>query len=95
MALLENGFKLGTGVAVGIGAVILAPVILPAIVAAVKPLMIAGIKGGIILYHKTSEMVAEAAETLEDLVAEAKAEAVAEQSSPIGSPGTPEAGATR
>jgi hypothetical protein len=85
MALVENGFRVGTGVAVGIGAIILAPVILPVASAVVKPVLIAGIKGGMILYQKTSELLAEASETIEDLVAEAKAEVMAEQS-PIVSP---------
>lgn len=85
MALLEDGLiKVGTGVAVGIGAIILAPVIFPIVGAVVKPLLRAGIKGGIVLYQKASEMVAEAAETIEDLVEEAKAEVIGGQN-PVAS----------
>jgi hypothetical protein len=80
MALVENGLRAGTGVAVGIGAIILAPMILPLVSAVVKPVLVAGIKGGMMLYRKTSEILAEASETIEDLVVEAKAEVMAEQS---------------
>ena len=76
MALFENGWKgniLG-GLAIGIGSAILAPVVIPILAAAVKPLAKATIKGGLMLYERGKEMVAEIQEVTEDLVAEAKAE---------------------
>jgi len=74
MALFDNGFRIGTGAAIGIGALILAPVLLPVLAAATRPLIKAGMKGGIMLYEKGKEMIAETQELLEDLVAEVKAE---------------------
>jgi hypothetical protein len=79
MALFENGIKMGTGVAVGIGALILAPIVLPMVGSVVKPLIKATIKGGIILFEKGREAIAETAEVLEDIAAEAKAELMKEQ----------------
>ncbi|HTY22664.1 MAG TPA: DUF5132 domain-containing protein [Desulfomonilaceae bacterium] len=57
---------------------LLAPVVIPVVAAAARPILKAAIKGGILLYDKASEMVAEATEVTEDLVAEAKAEIQAE-----------------
>jgi hypothetical protein len=74
MALFDNGFRVSTGLVIGIGAVILAPVIVPVLAAAAKPLIKAGIKGGVMLYEKGQEMIAEAQELFEDLAAEVKAE---------------------
>ena len=79
MALLDNGIKLGTGVAIGLGALILAPTIIPIVGAIVKPLAKAAIKGGIVLVDKSKELIAETMEVLEDLTAEAKAELSQEQ----------------
>ncbi len=76
MALFNNGWKLGTGVAVGLGAIVLAPTILPILGAVAKPFVKAGIKSGMILYGRSREMIAEAAEVIEDLAAEAKAELI-------------------
>lgn len=76
MGLLDNGLKgnVVTGLAIGIGASILAPLVIPLAAAVVKPLLKATIKGGILLYEKGQEAVAEAGEVIEDLAAEAKAE---------------------
>lgn len=95
MALFDNGLKgniLG-GLAIGIGAAILAPAVIPAIASIVKPLAKAAIKGGIILYEKGKETVAEVSEMVEDIVAEAKAELAEPQkevppASPEGSTNT-------
>lgn len=76
MALFDNGLKgniLG-GLAIGIGAAVLAPAVMPVVASIVKPLAKAAIKGGIILYEKGREIVAETGEMIEDIVAEAKAE---------------------
>ncbi len=58
----------------GIAAVVLLPVIVPGVGKVVKPIAKAAIKGGILFYEKSKGMFSEVGETLEDLVAEAKAE---------------------
>jgi hypothetical protein len=58
----------------GIAAIILLPVIVPVAGKVVKPLAKAAIKGGIVLYEQGKGVIAEVGETLEDLIAEAKAE---------------------
>ena len=75
MAWLENGLKttLG-GIAVGIGMAVVAPVIVPILASIAKPLTKAVIKEGLILYDKGRETVAEAKETIDDLVAEVHSE---------------------
>jgi hypothetical protein len=62
-------------IALGVGAVIVAPTVL----ALLKPVAKATIKTGVILYQKTRETIAETGEQLGDLVAEANAEVLAEQ----------------
>ena len=82
MALeLEDLFEdLGTpGIVAGIGALVLAPIVIPAIAKIGKPIAKAAIKGGITLYEKSIVTVAEAGEVLEDLVAEARAELADEE----------------
>jgi hypothetical protein len=75
MAIFEGwkGNILG-GLAIGIGASVLAPVVIPVLASVVKPLSKAAIKGGYLLYEKGRETLAEVQEVVEDLVAEAKAE---------------------
>jgi hypothetical protein len=60
--------------AVGIGASILAPIVIPAVAVVVRPLAKAMIKTGIVVYERGRETVAEVGEVIEDLVAEARAE---------------------
>ena len=89
MALFDDVLKgsLITGLAIGIGAVVLAPVVIPAAAQIVKPLAKAAIKGGIVLYEKGRETIAEMGEVVEDLIAEAKAEmASAQEASPDATP---------
>ncbi len=74
MALWNNGVKLGTGLAIGVGALILAPTVIPAVAAVLRPLAKAAIKSGFIIYEKGREVLAETQEVLEDLAAEARAE---------------------
>ncbi|HEY9811274.1 MAG TPA: DUF5132 domain-containing protein [Halomicronema sp.] len=57
-------------IVVGVGAVLLAPVLIPI----GKPIAKAAIKGGFALYEKSQGIFAEVGEAFEDLVAEAKAE---------------------
>ncbi len=79
MALLENGLKIGTGLAIGLVVIILAPAISPAIAAVVRPVAKASIKSAVLLYEKTLELIAEAKESVEDLAAEAQAELAEER----------------
>ncbi len=59
----------------GIAAIVLLPVLVPVAAGQVgKPLAKATIKGGIVLYEKGKGVIAGVGETLEDIVAEAKAE---------------------
>ncbi len=76
MALFNNGLKgnILTGLAIGIGASVLAPAVIPVLANVVKPLAKAALKGGIVLYEKGLETFAETKEVVEDLIAEAKAE---------------------
>lgn len=73
MRILGNGVNMGS-LAVGAGVVFLAPVVLPIVGAALKPVLKAAIKGGIMAYEGAKVSVAETKETIEDLAAEAKAE---------------------
>ena len=76
MALFDDVLKgnIVTGLAIGIGAAVLAPAVLPVIANVAKPVAKAAIKGGIILFEKGKEAFAEAGEVVEDLVAEVKSE---------------------
>jgi len=76
MGLFDNGLKgnIVTGLAIGIGTALVAPQVIPALAGVVKPLAKAAIKGGLVLYEKSKEAVAEAGEMMEDIVAEVKAE---------------------
>lgn len=89
MALFDNGFKgnILTGFAIGFGATILAPVVMPVVAAIAKPLAKAAIKGGVLLYEKGRETVAEVGEVVEDLVAEAKMEVAEAQKQAAASTG--------
>lgn len=62
-----------TGIAVGAG-LLAAPIVIPAVAGAARPLLKAVIKGGYMLYEYGREMVAEVTEVAEDLFVEAKAE---------------------
>jgi hypothetical protein len=76
MAGIEDLFKgnIATGLAIGIGAAILTPVIVPLISSIGKPLAKSAIKTGILVFEKGRETVAELGEVLDDLIAEAKVE---------------------
>ncbi len=62
------------GVIAGLGAVIVAPVVLLVVTGIGKPIAKSVIKAGIIAYEKSRGTLAEVGESWEDLVAEAKAE---------------------
>lgn len=77
MGFLDNAVKgtVLTGLAIGIGVAVLAPVVLPVLAGVAKPLVKAAMKSGLLLYNKSKEVVAEIGEVTEDLWAEAKTEA--------------------
>lgn len=62
------------GIAIGVGAIILAPIVGPALAKTGKPVAKALVKGSILVYEKSKGALAEARESLEDIVAESKAE---------------------
>ncbi len=76
MGLFDNGLKgnVLTGLAIGIGAAVLGPTVLPVLASVAKPVVKAAIKGGLVLFEKSKETFAEMGEVVEDLVAEAKSE---------------------
>jgi hypothetical protein len=74
MKLFGLSISSGTGIALGVGAVLLAPVVVPVIASVVKPVLKAVIKGGLVAYQGAKVTLAETREALEDLAAEAKAE---------------------
>ena len=76
MAIVEDLLtsEAAKGLAIGLGAVLLAPVALATLGGIGKPVARAFIKSGIIVYEKGRETLAEFGEVVEDLVAEAQAE---------------------
>ncbi|NWF58920.1 MAG: DUF5132 domain-containing protein [Fischerella sp.] len=62
------------GIIAGIGAVLLAPVVIPVVAGVGKPIAKSLIKGGLVLYEKSRGAFAEIGETWDDIVAEARAE---------------------
>ncbi|QLE55641.1 DUF5132 domain-containing protein [Nostoc sp. TCL26-01] len=70
------------GLIAGIGAVILAPVLIPVVAGIGKPIAKSLIKGGILAYEKSKGAFAELGETWEDIVAEAKAELAESKETP-------------
>lgn len=67
------------GIIAGIGAVLLAPVLIPVVAGVGKPLVKSAIKGGLVAYEKAKGALAEVGETWEDMIAEARAELAEEQ----------------
>jgi hypothetical protein len=73
MALFEDMFKGGnivTGLAVGVGAVVLAPAVVPVL----RPLAKSLIKAGLVAYDQGRVALAELNERTADILAEARAE---------------------
>ncbi|ALF51657.1 hypothetical protein ACX27_00445 [Nostoc piscinale CENA21] len=71
------------GIIAGIGAVLLAPVLIPVVAGIGKPIAKRIIKGGIVAYEKSKGAFAELGETWEDIVAEAKAELAEDRETPL------------
>jgi len=70
--LLKN--KTTLMIVAGVGIAVLAPVLVPIIAGAARPLARAAIKTGIIMFEKGREAAAEVGEVFDDLVAEARAD---------------------
>ncbi|MBW4564681.1 MAG: DUF5132 domain-containing protein [Mojavia pulchra JT2-VF2] len=70
------------GIIAGIGAVLLAPVLLPVVAGIGKPLAKTLIKGGLVAFEKSKGAFAELGETWEDMVAEARAEIAEDRETP-------------
>lgn len=66
-----------SSVLIGAAAVILAPIMVPAVLAGMRPLGKMVIKGGVLVYDKAREVIAETGEQLSDLVVEARSELAA------------------
>jgi len=66
-----------TGVAIGVG-LLAAPVIIPIVAAAARPVLKAALKSGFLMYERGREMFAEVSEVAEDLLEEVKSEVQAE-----------------
>ncbi|QSJ17318.1 DUF5132 domain-containing protein [Nostoc sp. UHCC 0702] len=71
------------GIIASIGAVLLAPVLIPVVAGIGKPIAKSIIKGGIVAYEKSKGAFAELGETWEDIVAEAKAELAESNETPV------------
>jgi hypothetical protein len=74
MRIFKNNFVVG--IAAGLAAAVIAPLLIPAVKKGARPLAKSLVKGGVMLYEKSREAVAEAGEMMEDVVAEVRAEAV-------------------
>ena len=70
------------GIIASIGAVLLAPVLIPVVAGIGKPIAKSLVKGGMVAYEKSKGVFAEMGETLEDIIAEAKAEIAEEIETP-------------
>jgi hypothetical protein len=66
--------NLAVGITAALAATVLAPVLVPIIAAAGRPVAKSLVKGGVILYEKGRETVAGAGEVMEDLIAEVRSE---------------------
>ena len=76
MAGLDDLFRgnVVVGVAAGLGAMLLAPVLLPTVVRVARPALKGAIRAGILAYDAGCETLAEVREMAEDATAEVRAE---------------------
>lgn len=75
--MLQDGNG-GRAIAIGIGALVLAPLVIPVVAKASKPIAKAAIKNSLAAYKKTKNVIAEAGEVVQDMIAEVNAELKAE-----------------
>jgi hypothetical protein len=78
------------GVSAALAVTVLAPVVLPVMVTVGRPIAKSLLKGGLMLYEKGREAIALAGESVEDMVAEIRAE----EAAPAAQPGVDAAPAT-
>ena len=71
---LFGGSRVATTLLIGVGAAVIAPALIPGVAKAARPILKGAMKIGVTLYEKGNEAVAEAAEIVEDLIAESKSE---------------------
>jgi hypothetical protein len=85
MALLDDALgNVGTAVLIGVGAALVAPVLLPLAGAVLRPVAKGLIKGGLYLADTAQEILAEGSEQLSDLVAEIQAERASATTETLG-----------
>ncbi|MBC7857860.1 MAG: DUF5132 domain-containing protein [Burkholderiaceae bacterium] len=77
MSIFKN--NLIVGIASGLVAVVIAPVLIPALKKSGRPLAKSLVKGGVMLYDKGRQAVADAGEVIEDVIAEVQAETYEKQ----------------
>jgi hypothetical protein len=77
MSIFKN--NLIVGIASGLVAAVIAPVLIPALKKSGRPLAKSLVKGGIMLYDKGRQAVAGAGEVIEDVIAEVQAETYEKQ----------------
>jgi hypothetical protein len=70
------------GVSAALAVTVLAPVVLPVMVTVGRPIAKSLLKGGLMLYEKGREAIALAGESVEDMVAEIRAEEAAPAAQP-------------
>lgn len=90
MAFFEDVFKGGnvvTGLAIGVGTAVVAPLIMPAVGSMLRPAAKAVIKGGILAYDQGRQAVARLSESASDVVAEARSDVQQESTSTGGTGG--------
>jgi hypothetical protein len=96
MALLEDIFNGGvSGILVGVGVALAAPILLPADATGARPLAKALVKGALVMADSVKEAVAEAGEQFSDLVAEVQAERASNGAATPARSAEPEAGQSR
>ncbi|HAZ45041.1 MAG TPA: DUF5132 domain-containing protein [Cyanobacteria bacterium UBA11369] len=79
------------GIVAGVGAIFLAPLLIPAVAKIGKPIAKTIIKGGIVAYEKSKGAFAEAGEVFGDIVAEAKSELALDEQKALETNSHPEA----
>src|ERR1700761_5451909 len=70
-----KGGNIVTGLAIGVGSVIVAPLIVPALTGLLRPVAKTAIKGGIVVYDWGRQAAAQVGEATSDMVAEVRADA--------------------
>lgn len=68
-----------TGIFIGVGAALVAPVVLPVLASIARPMAKTMMKGGVLLYERGRETFAETSEHFQDMTAEVKAELAQEE----------------